>query len=326
MKTGIIPSFRRYMMVDAPNALADICRHFGVDPGTVPSEQLTVVSINKRIEMGGMVFIRPDLMISALEMPDELLILHPPGKYQDEVEAADQIITAHPYIKNGFYVLTTVRDTYVMRECSLEGTQTDLSKYFNDDIIKADQHIRQQLSSSRNRGFVFLHGEPGTGKSTYLKHLLGTIDRKSVLMPADAIFGLHSPALTLFLHKNPDIILVLEDIDDFIMDGNMGNNFVMNMVNFTDSLLALHTNIRFVCTFSSPLDKIAKQLRRSGRVLASHEFKPLEIEKCNAILSELHPGCKTEQDLCLADVFHYCDNKEIRPRTARIGFTKAEKR
>jgi len=36
-----------------------------------------------------------------------------------------------------------------------------------------DKSIRDRLSTENDKGIVLLHGLPGTGKTTYLRHLIG---------------------------------------------------------------------------------------------------------------------------------------------------------
>ena len=48
--------------------------------------------------------------------------------------------------------------------------------------------IRTRLSQKNDKGIVLLHGLPGTGKTTYLRYLIGKI-KKRVLFVSPSVAG-----------------------------------------------------------------------------------------------------------------------------------------
>lgn len=321
LKTGLMPSVKRYLSVDKEAVISTLCRHFNINRQSIPTDVHVCLNRRRSHEAVALVFLLEDVLVTTVEYADDLVVLAPPGKRMEELAAVERNIFDHPAHTNGMHVLSWQVDGYALRPCTVDSDLASLEKYFNDDLVESDKLIREKLSDFRNRGIVLLHGMPGTGKTTYLKHLLSTLDKKSVVVPTDFIQSLNFPAVISLLHRTPDIIIVCEDIDDFVMEGNiLGTSWVTNVANYTDSVLSHYNNVRFLFTCSQPPDKLAKPLTRSGRIMASYEFKPLTVEKCNALLAIRYPGCTTDHEMTLADVINYHEKPHLKGKNGRIGF------
>src|SRR5436853_3720524 len=54
----------------------------------------------------------------------------------------------------------------------------DLDLYYNDGFKVVDAIIKERLAKEKDKGIVLLHGLPGTGKTTYLRYLIGSLKKK----------------------------------------------------------------------------------------------------------------------------------------------------
>jgi len=61
-----------------------------------------------------------------------------------------------------------------LKTINITPTELDLDLYYNDDFKEVDATIKERLSREKDKGIVLLHGLPGTGKTTYLRHLIGS--------------------------------------------------------------------------------------------------------------------------------------------------------
>lgn len=180
--------------------------------------------------------------------------------------------------------------------------------HYNDDIKEVAKHIDYTLRN-KNKGIVLLHGEMGTGKTSYLRTLMNMeIDKKIIYVPPDMASMLASPDIISFLESEcNDSIIIIEDAENVLQTREAGGNqAVSNMLNTSDGILGDILKIQFVCTFNSSLEMIDPALRRPGRLIAEYEFKKLSVDKAKALIDKLYGIEYTEnKELTLAEIYSY---------------------
>lgn len=164
---------------------------------------------------------------------------------------------------------------------------------YNDDFPHEDEKIRKFIEDGDRSGLVILHGEKGTGKTTYIRNLISSFtNKKFVFVTPDLIPLLGQPAFTTFLNSLNNHIIILEDCENAIRDrkSNLGisSSAVSVLLNMTDGLLADDLGIKFICTFNEDIKDIDSALMRKGRLVSKYEFKPLTVEKTNALLEHIY--------------------------------------
>jgi hypothetical protein len=80
------------------------------------------------------------------------------------------------------------RNTLQLKAMEIKRTKLDLDLFYEDDFKTIDEIVRCRLGKKTDKGIVLLHGLPGTGKTTYLRYLVGMI-RKKVLYLSPGIAG-----------------------------------------------------------------------------------------------------------------------------------------
>ena len=155
-----------------------------------------------------------------------------------------------------------------------------MSLYYEDDFIEVDRTIQSRLMKKDDKGIVLLHGLPGTGKTTYLRYLIGRL-KKKVLFLSPAVAGnLMNPDFMDLLIDNPNSILIIEDAENIIMDRRiMQDSSVSNLLNISDGLLADFLSVQLICTFNHPISMVDSALMRKGRLIAKYEFGKLGVAK-----------------------------------------------
>ena len=208
------------------------------------------------------------------------------------------------------------------RELKVKKPKLNIDLHYNDDFKTISANIITNIKKSQTQGLYLFHGQPGTGKSTYIKHLIHQQTKKVIFMPPNMAGNLDSMELTEFLIDNPNCILVIEDAEDLIVSReNNYNSRLSFLLNITDGILSDSLNIQIIATFNTDLKNIDKALLRKGRLTSIYEFKDLETSKTNALLQTIKSDFISTKPMSLADIFNLevDTNYESKPKKS-LGF------
>ena len=203
---------------------------------------------------------------------------------------------------------------------------TDLELNYGSDFAKIHDVIVDRLNSNNDKGIILLHGDPGTGKTSYIKHLTTLVKEKDILfIPPSMAEMLSEPTIIPFLMDHKNSILIIEDAERVISDreGNGSPAGVSNILNLTDGILGDCLNIQVIATFNMKREKIDQALLRKGRLIAEHKFEKLSIDDTNKLLNHLGKDRQVEDGMVLADIYNI-DTEVYKTSTKgnKIGFNK----
>lgn len=194
----------------------------------------------------------------------------------------------------------------------------DINTNYNDDFIPAYNKLCSIIEDEDKPGLILLYGEPGTGKSTIIKHLIGKYPDKEFVFIDDQLIANAPPEkmLSYFL-ESQNTIFILEDCENALKTRDKGHNPVMpTLLNLTDGIIADVLGIKLICTFNTNLNEIDKALLRKGRLSLKYEFKKLDAEKASKLL-----GAIQTTPLSLADIYYYKKENDFSKKAVKkIGF------
>lgn len=212
-----------------------------------------------------------------------------------------------------------------LKQLEIKPTDLDLDLYYNDDFESVDAVIKERLARENDKGIVLLHGLPGTGKTTYLRHLIGNMKKKVLFVSPSVAGNLMNPEFIDLLIDNPNAVLVIEDAENIIMDRKYSSNSsVSNLLNISDGLLSDCLNVQIICTFNSALNLIDNALLRKGRLIARYEFDKLDVAKAQRLSDHLGLQQNVVKPMTLAEI---TNPEEIVYQPAEvkvIGFRRIE--
>lgn len=185
-------------------------------------------------------------------------------------------------------------------------------------IPNIDQFIDDYIESSSN--ILILTGDPGLGKTTFIKYLLQTKKMSSIIAYDERVMGMDR--LYIDFMKSSSEVMILEDAD-LLLRGRMeeGNNVMSKILNVSDGILDTNTK-KFIFTANiQNASSIDSALTRPGRCFDIINFRPLN--KTEAVAAAKASGRilnleKTEYTT--AEIFSGKDNKDNVVDLKRFGF------
>jgi energy-coupling factor transporter ATP-binding protein EcfA2 len=180
-----------------------------------------------------------------------------------------------------------------------------VEKYYTPEFQPIHKHIVENLQKNES-GLYLFHGEPGTGKTTYIKHLASIINRDMIYVPVAFIDSLVDPSFLPALLKKRHSILVIEDAEKALLAREPGDSssLVSAILNITDGIMGNVFSISVIATYNSPRAGIDKALLRKGRLKGEHKFDKLPIEQVQEILDSNKIKFTAGGPMSLAEIFN----------------------
>jgi hypothetical protein len=199
---------------------------------------------------------------------------------------------------------------FALSELPIEEMCVSVDRNYNDDFLAVHSEVEKFVENDKS-GLVILHGKQGTGKSSYIRHIISSTKKRVIYITSDMADSIASPNFIQFIMKQKGSLIVLEDCEELLAARSSSgrgrvNTGLTNILNMSDGLLGDALQLKFVCTFNAPLRDIDKALLRKGRLVARYEFNDLTPEKANALIAEQNLDVPQQlSPISLADLYHY---------------------
>ncbi len=201
-----------------------------------------------------------------------------------------------------------------------------LSLHYGGGFLEWHQQYVDRLLQ-RDSGISILEGPPGTGKTSYLRHLMGILKdtHRFYFVPPGTMSVLSRPEFIGFWavqrrrYAERKFAVILEDSDDAIMTRGQDNSeHVSALLNLSDGMLASFLQLQLICTINCGTADIDQALLRPGRLISQRVFSRLEYPAALRLAKSLGRTLPVARDYSLAEIFAEPDLEEVgRPK---IGF------
>ncbi len=206
-----------------------------------------------------------------------------------------QIVIDEP-IENKIGIVSVSHNDFYVKEFSLEEKTPAFSHpdlHYGTGFLEFHNNLLQRLDKN-NKGLVLFHGEPGTGKTQYIRVLLNELSKlkKSVLYaPPGMSASLTDPDMIEFIsewifEEERDCILLIEDAEPLLENRNNSDGRsvgISNLLNMTDGLLNDILGLTVIATFNTKISNIDPALLRQQRLIARKEFKKINGEQAEEL-------------------------------------------
>lgn len=195
--------------------------------------------------------------------------------------------------------------------------ECEVGTNYNDDL--PDDKINAWINSD-DSGLMILHGDPGTGKTSYIRNLIYRTENRFMFFDKSLFQHMSDASLIQMLLDHRNSIIVLEDCEDLLTDRTGFGSCMSTILNLTDGILGDSLRFKFICTFNADLVDIDSAILRKGRMRLKYEFKKLTADKVVALGKKLGVEVPHEE-MPLCEVYNYAeDNGGKVEEKAKVGF------
>lgn len=196
----------------------------------------------------------------------------------------------------------------------------DISNNITMDCIypfvgNVDNYIRKFLQSDAS--IIILIGEPGTGKTNFIRNMLYYMEDKEIYLSFDESVLKSDRVFVDFVSNQSAGAFVIEDADMMIKSRKIGDEMMSKFLNIGDGLVKLNGKKLIFSTNLESVNDIDPAIMRPGRCFDVLKFRKLTLKEANVVCGEYElPFLSKTKDYTLAEIF----NQETATVERKFGF------
>jgi hypothetical protein len=188
-----------------------------------------------------------------------------------------------------------------------------LMLHYGDDFASWTEDFLKGLAQP---GISILRGEPGTGKTYFLRHVMTALasTHRFYFVPVDAFDLLASASLAEFWKREQreypaaHKVLVLEDAETLLLErDHRSRSPVSALLNVTDGLMTQVVRLHLICTLNCKMEALDPALLRPGRLQFFRNFERIPRERALRLAQHYGVSLAEKSDYSLADIFTSAD-------------------
>jgi hypothetical protein len=221
-----------------------------------------------------------------------------------------------PKIKGGcFQLLSSMGRGFTTKSVALNPsthlTDPELDLHYGQGFAAWSDSFASGIDASES-GLTIFEGVPGTGKTSYLRHLMNVLERthRFYYVPPSSVEYITSSSLVDFwnceqiFHDERKFVLILEDAEEALMSRAQDNrSLVSALLNISDGLLGNFLKLQVICTINCKSNDIDRALLRPGRLLEHRIFSRLSYDHAQRLALEKGITLSQQEDYSLAEIF-----------------------
>ncbi len=231
-----------------------------------------------------------------------------------------------------FYILS-VRDGELNAEpVAVERSpvinREELAMHYGPSFPDWETSLLIQLGTNLS-GIALFRGEPGTGKTTYIRRLIRVMrdTHRIYYLPASMARVLGSPETAAFwLRENNRQdgcrnAVIIEDAESLLEERTGDNRASLeNLLNVSDGLMGDFLKVVVIATINCPVGKLDPAITRPGRLLAFRNFERLNPEQARKLAQHKGLSLPEQESYSLAEIYSKARVEGIETTGKRLGF------
>jgi len=234
-----------------------------------------------------------------------------------------------------FFVLTVSQRGIEGRRITLPPSNLDLRElelHYGREFCDCDRWLQKKLHQAKT-GLTILQGEPGTGKTSYLRHLVYELRASHCFyyLPVTAYPMLAAPSTVDFwlleneFHGEKQKIAIMEDAETLLMERATDNHdSLSNLLNIADGFLGAVLKLHVICTVNTPIEKLDPAVIRPGRLLAYYTFRRLSPQQAQRLAKVKELTLRNQESYSLAEIYGQDQQSSFIESGRPIGFAHSK--
>lgn len=208
-------------------------------------------------------------------------------------------------------------------EVSLPDTY-NIKTHYEPEFEQVHESIVESLKQNKS-GLYLFHGDPGTGKTTYIKYLSSVLKRSVIYVPTSFIDAIVDPSFIPALLDKKHCVIVIEDAEKALLqrEGGDSSSLVSTILNLTDGIMGDIFNISIIATYNNPRHELDKALLRKGRLKKEYHFEKLSVKTAQKLFKKINKEYKVTEPMSLSEIYNIdtenVTSKDVKEEK-RIGF------
>ncbi len=204
----------------------------------------------------------------------------------------------------------------------------DLEVHYGREFVEWEKRYVARLSE-RRYGITLFQGPTGCGKTTFIKHLISTLqnNHRFFFIPVASFDMITSSDMTEFWLREqrrfPSFkrVIILEDCEKLFADRSNGSgDRFSNILNLSDGLLGEFQKVQILCTSNIALNELDDALKRPGRLIAHRKFDRMKPAQAQRLAKEKGLKLQQQEDYSLAEIYYGEDDLLDSLSERKIGF------
>lgn len=261
-------------------------------------------------------------------------VVYPSDLFLTSIEEEFSFLEKYKIVDRGRnYVSVLIKNQYGeydFEPLDIKVPKTDIElnygKNFSKDVYKKIVHKLK----NNNKGLYMFHGDPGTGKSSFIKHLTTVVKKEFIFIPTSFIEKFISdPDIFAILIRKKNSVLILEDAEKILISREKEDNqFISTLLNISDGILSDILEASVILTYNCDDTKIDKALKRKGRTMVDYKFNKLNVDESKKLATHIKVDVdKIQEPMTLSEIYNLEDENKFYEEDEKdnkkiIGFGK----
>lgn len=201
-------------------------------------------------------------------------------------------------------------------------TEIPITKYTADETFypylpkPLDTYISDYMNSTSS--ILILMGEPGTGKTSFVRHMICSIGKNSYYTFDDNIMNSDDFYIDFLTDKKTDF-LIIEDADLLLNSRELNNKVMSKFLNASDGLVKTPNKKIVFTTNIQKISSIDDAIIRPGRCFDLLDFRRLTYAESLVIVDKYKlPELPKEKSYALSEIFNRKSEQSVKKKP--MGF------